>query len=119
MKAKKSAEEIKKELLTLTVKDRLEDLELINKANNGLNFQDALECVKQFEKHLQNENLQGQILHQFKQSKEFIYILVKRLKMSKSTIMFKINLHKLLKKSPKIIPTNQCIILKKNFSRLS
>ena len=41
-------EEIKKELLESIIKERLEELELINKADNDLTFQDALECVKQY-----------------------------------------------------------------------
>ena len=41
-------EEIKKELLESIIKERLEELELIRKADNGLTFQDALECVKQY-----------------------------------------------------------------------
>ena len=103
-------EETKKELLESIVKERSEDPELINKADNYLAFQDALECIKQYEKHLQNEKSiaykQGQILNQFRESEEFIDIYVKILKMSKSTIMFKINLYKLLKK---IIKTFQQI----------
>ena len=43
---KKSVKEIKKELLESIVKERLEDLDLINKAD-VLTLQDALECVKQ------------------------------------------------------------------------
>ena len=42
--------EIKKKILELIVKEILEDLELINKAGNGLTLQDVLECVKQYEK---------------------------------------------------------------------
>ena len=57
-----------------------------------------MKCLKQCEKDLQNEkkkinkyNLQTrQILYQFKESEEFIDTLIKRLKMSKSTIMFEI-----------------------------
>ena len=41
-KVKKSVEEITKELLESIVNQRLEDLELINKADNGLTFQEAL-----------------------------------------------------------------------------
>ena len=52
---KKSVEEIKKELLESIVKERSEDVELINKPDNVLALQDALECVKQYEKHLQKE----------------------------------------------------------------
>ena len=74
-KVKKSMEEIKKEKLESIVKESLGDLELFNKAYNGLIFQDPLECVKQYEKHLQNEKIkiiniaykQGQFLHQFRE----------------------------------------------------
>ena len=38
-------EETKKELLESIVKERSEDPELINKADNYLAFQDALECI--------------------------------------------------------------------------
>ena len=41
-----------------------------------------------------------QILHKFKESEEFFDTLIKSLKMSKSTITFKINLYKLLNKIP-------------------
>ena len=85
------------------VVERLEDAELINKPDNFLTLQDALE----YEKHLQNEKRkiiniaynQGYILHKFKESDEFIDTQVKRFKMSKTTITFKINLYKLLKNS--------------------
>ena len=104
-KAKKSLEEIKKEILESILNERLEDLELINKADDGLTLLDALECVKQYEKHLQNEKRkiinitykQGRILHQLKEFEEFIDTLVKRLKISKSAISFKMNFYKLLK----------------------
>ena len=104
-KAKKSLEEIKKEILELILNERLEDLELINKTDDGLTLPDALECVKQYENHLQNEKRkiinitykQGRILHQLKEFEEFIDTLVKRLKISKSAIPFKMNLYKLLK----------------------
>ena len=39
---KKSVEEITKELLESIVNQRLEDLELINKSDNGLTLQEAL-----------------------------------------------------------------------------
>ena len=41
-KVKKSVKEITKELLESIVNQRLEDLELINKADNGLTLQEAL-----------------------------------------------------------------------------
>ena len=46
---------MKKELLEWIVKEILEDLELINKADDNLTFQATLECIKEYEKHLQNE----------------------------------------------------------------
>ena len=48
-------QEIKKELLESIAKERSEDAELINKPDNVLTLHDALECVKQYEKHLQKE----------------------------------------------------------------
>ena len=48
-KAKKSVEEIKKELLESIVKERSEELELIKKHDCVLTLQDVLECVKQYE----------------------------------------------------------------------
>ena len=48
---KKGVEEIKKELLEWIVKD----LELINKADDNLTFHATLECIKEYEKHLQND----------------------------------------------------------------
>ena len=99
---------MKKELLESIVDERSGDAEQINKPDNILNLQDPLEWVKQYEKHLQNEKRkiiniaynQRHILHKFKESNEFIDILVKKLKVSKSTITFKTGLYKLLKKLP-------------------
>ena len=39
---------------------------------------------------------QAKILHQFKESKEFIETMVKRLKMSKINMTFQINLYKII-----------------------
>lgn len=50
-------EEIKE--LQEVVKEISEDAWLINKPDNVLTLQDALECVKQYEKHLQNEKKLG------------------------------------------------------------
>ena len=43
---------------------------------------------------------QAKILHQFKESKEFIETMVKRLKMSKINMTFQINLYKIIKNYP-------------------
>ena len=53
------------------VEERPEDVDLINKSDGVLTFQDVLECVKQFQKHLLKEKSkiikigynQEQILH--------------------------------------------------------
>ena len=58
---------------------------------------------------------QAYILHKFKKPDEFTDTLAKRLKMSKSTITFKINLYKLLKKLP--LHSNKSIHYFKNFFR--
>ena len=79
-------EEIKE--LQEVVKEISEDAWLINKPDNVLTLQDALECVKQYEKHLQNEKKLGSDT-----IKNKYYISLKNknkiLKMSKSTITLK------------------------------
>ena len=110
------------------VEERPEDAELINQPDNTLTLQDALECVKQHAKHLQNEKKnkktiikiaynQGYILHKLKESDEFIDSLVKRLKMSKNTITFKIKLYKLLKKFPLLKHSDRSMPYFTNFFR--
>ena len=84
-----------------------------------------MDCVKQYEKHLQNEKRkifnivykQGRILHQLKEFEEFIDTLFKRLKMSKRAISFKINLYKLLKKFPLLKHCKKSMHYFKNFFR--
>ena len=48
-------EKIKKELLESIVNEKLEEFELIKKAGNAFTLQDALEGVKQYEKHIQKK----------------------------------------------------------------
>ena len=57
------------------------------------------------------------ILLQFIETEEFIDTLVKRLKMSKCTVTFKINLYKLLKKHPLLNHSNKSMHCFKNFLR--
>ena len=98
--------EIMKERLESLVEERSEHAELNHTLENVLNLQDGLAYVKQYGKHPQNEKRkiidiayhQEYILHQFKESEKFIDTLIKSMIMSKSTITFKINLCKLLKK---------------------
>ena len=83
--------EIKKDVLESTVEDQ------------------TLESMKQYEKHLENEKQkiidvaysQGYTLHKVKESEELVKTatLLKRLKMSKSTITLKVNLYTLVKNS--------------------
>ena len=77
---RKNIEEIKNELLESIAEERSENTDLVHKPENVLNLEDALVCVKQYEKHLQNEKWkvtnivynQGYILLKFKESEEFI-----------------------------------------------
>ena len=79
-------------------------------------------CAKQYEKYLQREKRkiiniadnQGYILHKIKELDEFIDTLVKRLKISKCTITFKINLNKLPKKFPLLKHSKKSIHYFKN-----
>ena len=54
-KLRKNIEEIKNELLESIAEERSENADLVHKPENVLNLEDALVCVKQYEKHLQNE----------------------------------------------------------------
>ena len=79
---KRKREKVRKksELWESIVKERLEDTELINKANNNSAFQDQLDCVKQYKKHLQKEKTkiikisykQGPVLYQLKESENLL-----------------------------------------------
>ena len=50
-------EEIKKELLESIINEKLEEFELIKKAGNAFTLQDALEGVKQYEKHTKKSKI--------------------------------------------------------------
>ena len=52
---RKNMEEIKKELLELLFEERSEGAEVIHKPGNVLHLQDDLACMKQYEKHYQDE----------------------------------------------------------------
>ena len=61
---------------------------------------------------------QAKILHQFKESKEFIETMVKRLKMSKINMTFQINLYKIKTIHSANISTNHCITLNTFFRQI-
>ena len=112
---------------SIVEKERSKGVELKQTLKNVVSLKDAVTCVKPYERLFQKEKQntiniayhQGHILHKFKDCKELIGRLVKNLKMSKSTITFKINLCKLLRKFPLLRQSTKSIISKKLFGRLS
>ena len=112
---------------SIVEKERSKGVELKQTLKNVVSLKDAVTCVKPYERLFQKEKQntiniayhQGHTLHKFKECKELIGRLVKNLKMSKSTITFKINLCKLLRKFPLLRQSSKSIISKKLFGRLS
>ena len=112
---------------SIVERERSKGVELKQALKNVVSLKDAVKCVKQYERLFQKEKQntiniayhQGHIPHKFKECKELIDRLVKNLKISKSTITFKINLCKLLRKFPLLRQSTKSVISKKNFRKLS
>ena len=105
-------------------KEILEDGKLIQTPDDVVSLQDAVACVKQYEKFLQSKKRKsiniayqlGYILHKIIESKEFID-MVKELSISKNTVTLKINLYKLFKKFPLLKQSAKPMYYFKKFSR--
>ena len=124
-KSRKSKEEINKEILKSMVERKaIENSKIIQIAENVVSLQVAVTCVKEYEKLIRSEkqnviNLayrQGYKLHTFKESEKFCN-KVKELRIINSTITFKINLYKLLKKIPALTKSTKSMYYFKNYFR--
>ena len=124
LKIKKTKTEIKKELEDSIVNGKKNEnanmQERVNKCNKN---EDAVKVVQEFEQIIQNKKsnivwlayYQGQIFQKFREKERFISDMVLKFHVSKSTIVFKIALKKLIDDFPKIkTPRCRSIILKKN-----
>ena len=110
-KFKKTKGEVKKKLEELIAKSgRNENADMQEKANGCKTNENAVKAIQEFEQVIQNKNsdiewlayYQGQIFQKFKERERFISDMVLKAQVSKSTIVFKIALKKLIDDFPKI-----------------
>ena len=108
---KKTKDKIKKELEESIAKSwRNENGDMQEKVNGCKTNKDAVKAIQKFEEIIQNKKseivwlayYQGQIFQKFKERERFASDMVLKFRMSKSTIVFKIALKKLIDDFPKI-----------------
>ena len=116
-------EEIKKQLIDSIVNnDTTETEELNEKAENIEKPEDAAAIIKQYEDIIlaKKKNItsivyqQGKVFKRFKEEEKFIK-LVSEFKLHKSTIIFKINILKLIDKHPKLTKSSVTLAFLKNY----
>ena len=111
LKIKKTKTEIKKELEDSIVNGKKnENANMQERVNECIKNEDAVKAVQEFEQIIQNKKsdivwlayYQGQIFQKFREKERFISDMVLKFHVSKSTIVFKIALKKLIDDFPKI-----------------
>ena len=105
LKIKKTKTEIKKELEDSIISGRNnENTDMQDKVNGCTLCEDGINVIQDFEQMIQNKKsdivwlayYQGQIFQKFREKERFISDMVSKFKVSKSTIVFKIALKKLI-----------------------
>ena len=108
---KKTKTEIKKELEdSITNGRKNKNTDMQDKVNRCTSCEDAIKVIQDFKQIIQNKKneivwlvyYQGQIFQKFRQKERFISDMFSKFKVSKSTIVFKIALKKLIDDYPKI-----------------
>ena len=116
-------EEIKKQLIDSIVNnDIIETQELNEKADKVEKPEDAAAVIKQYEDIIRTKKKniisiayhQGKVFKRFKDKEKFIK-LVNEFKVHKSTIIFKINIFKLIGKYPKLMKSSIGLGFLKNY----
>ena len=111
LKVKKTKTEIKKELEDSIINGRNnENPGMQDKVNGCTSHKDEINVIQDFEQIIRNKKndivwlayYQGQIFQKFREKERFISDMVSKFKVSKSTIVFKIALKKLIEDYPKI-----------------
>ena len=111
LKIKKTKTEIKKELEDSIVNGKKnENANMQDRINGCITNEDAVKAVQEFEQIIQNKKsdivwlayYQGQIFQKFREKERFVSDMVLKFHVSKSTIVFKIALKKLIDDFPKI-----------------
>ena len=110
-KEQKTKTEIKEELEDSIINGRTnESTDMQDIVNGCTSCEDARNVIQDFEQIIQNKKndivwlayYQGQIFQKFREKERFINDMVSKVKVSKSTIGFKIALRKLIDNYPKI-----------------
>ena len=111
LKIKKTKTEIKKELEDSIINGRKnENADMQDKVDRCISNEDAKKVIQDFEQIIQNKKsdivwlacYQGQIFQKFREKEQFIRNMVLKFHVSKSAIVFKIALKKLIDNFPKI-----------------
>ena len=111
LKIKKTKTEIKRELKDLIVNGRRnENVDMQDKVNGCVTNEDAAKAIQVFEKIIQNKKsdivwlayYQSQIFQKFREKERVVSDMVLKFHVSKSTIVFKIALKKLIDGFPKV-----------------
>ena len=107
LKIKKT--EIEKELEDSIIKYR-KNADIQDKVNECISNEEAIEVIQDFEQIIQNKNsdivwlayYQGQVFQKIREKERFVSDMVLKFNVSKSTIVFKIALKKLIDDFPEI-----------------
>ena len=110
-KIKKTKAEVKKDLEESIAKSgRNENADIQEKVNGCRTNEEAVKATQEFEQIIQNKKsdivwlayYQGQIFQKFREKERFVSDMVLKFGVSKSTLVFKISLKKLIDDFPKI-----------------
>ena len=116
-------DEIKKQLLeSITINSAAETKELDEQTDKVEKLKNAVDIIKKYEEILRTKRKgiiavafhQGKVFKRFKEKKKFIK-MVGKLKIHKSTIIFKINLFKLIERHPKPMKLSVTLTFLKNY----
>ena len=116
-------DEIKKHLIeSITINNAVETEELNKRADKVEKPEDAADIIQQYEEILPAKRkgiisvafYQGKIFKRFKEKEKFMQ-MVGRLKIHKSTMVFKINVFKLIEKHPKLMKSSVILTFLKNY----
>ena len=106
-------------------KDVVKTRELNKKAEEVDKPEDAASVIKQYQDIIRTKKkgiisiayYQGKVFKKFKENKKFVK-LVNKFKVHKTTIIFKINIYKLIEKYPKLIKSSLGLGFLKNYYKI-
>ena len=118
LKIKKTKTEKKKELEDSIINGRKnENTDMQDKVNGCITNEDTIKVIQEFEEIIQNKKsdivwlayYQGQAFQKFREKEQFVKNMVLKFNVSKSNIVFKIALKKLIDDFPRIKDSSLCL----------